>query len=843
MKNKKLKGISLMILVITIVIIVILAGAAILIISKNNPIETARKAAYISTVDSFKSQLYSYKTGMLTNTLGEFDSSKLQADETKVIYTGSGTLDTTVKTINNIIPELVGSKYENKFEIINGELVYKGTNAKEQEWAESLGLNVDKYEMNVSISTSNILPLKSGLNVTFSMAVTSKIGIKNIDNINSRMILTDAEGNKIEQQPTLISGNVSDITDGKLLNITIDTGEIGDGEYKLKLLADSVQNNANLSNVETISINSFSIDNTAPTTPIIIPNITSWTNSNVTASITYPADATKKEYSLDGITFSSYTTPIEVSMNNTTIFARCADEAGNQSAQSTLTIANIDKTAPTVSFGTNGASNVQTASTTVTVNDVGGSIVNASTLQYIWDTQYTTAPLSGWTTFTNGGTISKAGVTNTSYLWIKGSDNAGNSVVAKSNGFLIDNTAPTSPTISPNTTGWTNTNVTISIAYPSDASKKEYSLDGTTFNSYPGVITVTNNNTTVFARCNDIAGNQSSQSTLTIANIDNTASTYTSYNITNVTSTGYDVYVYGVSDNLSGINRVQFPTWTDYNFQDDIQSNWSTNPVASGENLGNGTWHYRVNGTAHNNETGKYQTYVYIYDNAGNTNVIVTSGASLHTHTAACYVHMHTAACYSIATTTESYYTGTTNLVIEPIQNNDSDWAFGQKTLDYANIRCGICGAYIGTIYRHVMQIDSINFWGMNSVSLTQNYLDGSGNISSLYKQPSMYLVSSTPVDSSWTYVSTQVTFGDATTYIREYRKLNPDWNTIYTNERNVYCYGDINALIALGWDVTRGCPYCIKNNISNSQLIKKVQGQPYLSCGKKEDLTLICGY
>jgi hypothetical protein len=140
------------------------------------------------------------------------------------------------------------------------------------------------------------------------------------------------------------------------------------------------------------------------------------------------------------------------------------------------------------------------------------------------------------------------------------------------------------------------------------------------------------------------------------------------------------------------------------------------------------------------------------------------------------------------------------------------------------------------------MQSENIYYWSVSTVSLTQSYLDGSGNITNRYNDTQMYLRSGTPVDSSWTYVSTQVTFGNTPVDIIEYRKSNPDWDTAYNNER-MASWGNVNALIALGWDVTRGCPYCIKNNIPNSQLIQKVQGQPYLSCGKKEDLRLICGY
>ena len=82
---------------------------------------------------------------------------------------------------------------------------------------------------------------------------------------------------------------------------------------------------------------------------------------------------------------------------------------------------------------------------------------------------------------------------------------------------------------------------------------------------------------------------------------------------------GYDVYIYNVGDALSGISRVQFVTWTTLNGMDDIQNYWSISENISGINLGNGTWYYHVSIYTHNNEHDKYNTNVYIYDNAGNS--------------------------------------------------------------------------------------------------------------------------------------------------------------------------------------------------------------------------------
>lgn len=164
-----------------------------------------------------------------------------------------------------------------------------------------------------------------------------------------------------------------------------------------------------------------------------------WTNSNVAVTITYPTEITTKQYSLDGTNWSTYTTALSISTNGTTVYAKGLDVAGNQAAQATLTVANIDKTIPTVAYGTNGGSGLSQASTTVTLSDAGGSLLNTATLNYVWDTQGVTAPVSGWTTFSNGATLTKVDTgSGTYYLWIKGSDNAGNILTTISNSFTIE---------------------------------------------------------------------------------------------------------------------------------------------------------------------------------------------------------------------------------------------------------------------------------------------------------------------------------------------------------------------------------------------------------------------
>ncbi len=93
-------------------------------------------------------------------------------------------------------------------------------------------------------------------------------------------------------------------------------------------------------------------------------------------------------------------------------------------------------------------------------------------------------------------------------------------------------------------------------------------------------------------------------------------------------------YAY-VTDNV-GVSRVQFPTWTDLNGQDDIQASWQTNSAASGTagswTVGGQTYNYRylVNKSDHKNEVGPYIIHIYAYDAVGNAGMgVATSGFTI----------------------------------------------------------------------------------------------------------------------------------------------------------------------------------------------------------------------
>lgn len=68
-------------------------------------------------------------------------------------------------------------------------------------------------------------------------------------------------------------------------------------------------------------------------------------------------------------------------------------------------------------------------------------------------------------------------------------------------------------------------------------------------------------------------------------------------------------------DYATDVERVVFPTWTDYNGQDDMVADW--NNYYKGKKDGN-KWTWYVYDSEHNYEKGSYTTHIYAYDTYGN---------------------------------------------------------------------------------------------------------------------------------------------------------------------------------------------------------------------------------
>lgn len=103
----------------------------------------------------------------------------------------------------------------------------------------------------------------------------------------------------------------------------------------------------------------------------------------------------------------------------------------------------------------------------------------------------------------------------------------------------------------------------------------------------------------------------------TTGSSDKTAPVISDVSVYDVSETGYKVKC-KATDNV-GVDRVQFPTWTTQNDQDDIQADWGISSKASGNLDDSGYYVYEVKTSDHKNELGEYVTHIYAYDRAGNS--------------------------------------------------------------------------------------------------------------------------------------------------------------------------------------------------------------------------------
>ncbi len=605
--NRK-SGISLIVLVITIIIIIILAGSIILSLVNNNPISQASKAIFLSDVRNFQAELALYETQQFVDRLGAYDIVLLQADDTSVTY--GENVDTSI-TMNNIIESLgKAKKYAGEFEVIEGKLVYKGSDENRQDWVTEIGMEVIiTGEPTVTVFPPTETVVQPGTDITYTVRFSSNAALSSID-LTDKVSVIDDSGTAIANQPVIIIGTVSglDTDSTREVDLTIKTDNLLSGVYRIRIQSGVVLDANDATNTQdTISPIAFDIvDNQPPENPVMSANITAWTNTDVLVTITYSEDSVIKEYSLDGSTWNAYTSPVVVTTNNTTVYARGKDSVGNESGVATLTVANIDKTSPTIT-----ASSLGSTSSSITIgavaNDGTGSGINLTSYQYSIDNGLTWTPVTNLISYTFTSLSS-----GTYQCKSKVVDIAGNTGISSAVGISTQGLGTV--TIVANPTLWTNGNVTVTISYPLEVVTKQYSLDGTTWSTYTVPVTVTTNNTTVYARGYDIGNNQTTQVTYTVSNIDKVEPTvtYGTNGGTGATSVSTTVTVNDLGGSNVNTATLQY-VWDTQN---------TVTPVSG--------WAIFTNGSVQT-KTGEGIYYLWIKgsDNAGNSVVSKTNAFTI----------------------------------------------------------------------------------------------------------------------------------------------------------------------------------------------------------------------
>ena len=343
---------------------------------------------------------------------------------------------------------------------------------------------------------------------------------------------------------------------------------------------------------------SINIDKSGPTVNVS-QSPTGWTNGNVTISST----ASDGLSGISGITkpdggwVAGGSASQSVSGNGTYTFVG-KDNVGNTTSKS-ITVSNIDKTAPSLNISNNPTSWVGSATLTATASD-SQSGVNKIILPNGTEVKGASATFN----VTSNGTYT-----------FKAVDNVGNTVTQEVTVNKIDKVPPTI-TIGGNINTWFKGEATFNIQASdsnSGINRIEYSLSGATsagWTSYSNPVRITNEGiTNIQARAYDNSGNVSETVTATVK-IDNTIPNGTMSAPGTTTNRVVNINFTGLSDSLSGVKEVRLSNKSD--FSDSVK-------VASVSGKTSATVSFELDKKSTVEENYKTRTvYARLYDNVGN---------------------------------------------------------------------------------------------------------------------------------------------------------------------------------------------------------------------------------
>ena len=303
----------------------------------------------------------------------------------------------------------------------------------------------------------------------------------------------------------------------------------------------------NVSEITTFEVTN--IDTTKPDKPTASADVTELTNTDVLVTAEFSEDSTKKEYSLDGYSWRTYSGTVRLTGNGTVYF-RGTDAAGNVSEVESYTVDYIDKSAPNRPTAYADVTNITNGNVFVSAVYSEDSIA----YEYSFDNKQ-------WLEYTDAVMFAENGT-----VYFRGADEAGNySGVTKYVVSNIDKTAPTKPTAHADVTEITSGDVTVSAVFSNDSAVKEYSLDGRTWKPYTEAIKFVKNGN-IYFRSFDAAGNVSEVAGFTVNNIIKAAPEKPTISVDVTSPTSGTVTVSAVFGDELTINQYSLDgeTWLDY---------------------------------------------------------------------------------------------------------------------------------------------------------------------------------------------------------------------------------------------------------------------------------------
>lgn len=318
-----------------------------------------------------------------------------------------------------------------------------------------------------------------------------------------------------------------------------------------------------------------------PSVPVLTSQTgTVYTNKLPTLSGTGEAGSTVSIMAND--TLSLATVPVDGSGNwswtpqaaidgSYAITLYATDVKGNQSDISALQVTFVlDRVAPVQATFTPDNTLPTNSNVTVTVTYPGDAAVK----------EYRTNG-GAWTAYN-----SPVVMTDNGTVEARSSDSAGNiSEIASYSVTNFDNIAPGFATFTADKTDLTNSDVTVTVVYPSDVTLKEYRINSEDWMTYTGAIVISNNNDRIYARSSDAAINQSPTTSYEVTNIDKIAPTTPSAKVVG------DKLAVTPGTDASGIQKTEYQlnggAWTTYTSEVTLTDGIYTINVRSIDNAGN----------------------------------------------------------------------------------------------------------------------------------------------------------------------------------------------------------------------------------------------------------------
>ncbi len=290
------------------------------------------------------------------------------------------------------------------------------------------------------------------------------------------------------------------------------------------------------------------IDRTPPSDPVPSADTTDVTNRDVLVSAQFSSDSAVREYSLNGRDWLPYVSGV-VMTENGSVYFRALDEAGNSSNVVEYRVSNIDKSAPSqpeVSVSTDQPTNQNVI---VSARFAPESVLNEYRVND-----------GEWQVYDGAIEMEANGS-----ITFRSRNAMGNYSEITWHVTNIDRVAPEKPVVSANVTELTNQDVLVTALFDSDASVREYSLDGENWNAYGDGVLMSGNGVLYF-RAFDAAGNASPIAEYQVTNIDRVApeQPVVSADVTELTN--QDVVVTAVFSADSAVREYSFDgrSWMPY---------------------------------------------------------------------------------------------------------------------------------------------------------------------------------------------------------------------------------------------------------------------------------------